>query len=277
MSYRYTHPGLRNTQVDACFEIEDFMTGGLREKDLIIPDCTPGLMFVEKGQFIRHDGDDQQSIEEGNVYIFGQKTRSVEYHFDGKPFRAFGFKLKPIALFPLFGLSACEITDQVLSLDQIEANGHLYADILNNSILSKEAKMDEILRILTTSRELPGNKLLEELLTDIHQTKGEAPISDLLDKYDIGYKRSERLFKQYVGLTPKIYARIIRFNHSIRQGMVGNRSHLTDIAYQSGFFDQTHFIKETKRFTGRTPSELFLKKKMSVEPEHLQYLLQRHY
>ena len=263
--------------MDAYFEIEDLTAGDLRGSDLIIPDCTPGLMFVEKGQFMRQGGDDKQPIEEGNVYIFGQKTRSVEYHFDGKAFSAFGFKLNPIALFPLFGLSASEITDQVLPLDQIHATGRFYFDILNNSGLTKDEKREKVLKLMTRTREQIRYKLLEGLLSDIHRTKGELPISEHLEKYNIGYKRSERLFKQYVGLTPKIYARIVRFNHSIRQATVGNGSNLTDIAYQSGFFDQTHFIKETKRFTGRTPSELFVKKELSVEPEHLQYLLQRSY
>ncbi|HEY5825191.1 MAG TPA: AraC family transcriptional regulator, partial [Cyclobacteriaceae bacterium] len=53
--------------------------------------------------------------------------------------------------------------------------------------------------------------------------------------------------------TPKLYGKINRFQHSL--GLINQKdTSLTDIAYEAGYFDQSHFIREFKSFTGVTPS-----------------------
>jgi len=61
------------------------------------------------------------------------------------------------------------------------------------------------------------------------------------------------LFVQYTGLTPKLYSQINRFQNSLQLVREGNSS-LTSIAYECGYADQSHFIREFKSFTGLTPS-----------------------
>jgi AraC-like DNA-binding protein len=61
------------------------------------------------------------------------------------------------------------------------------------------------------------------------------------------------LFLRYTGLTPKLYTKINRFQNSLQ--LVGRKdATLTSIAYDCGYFDQSHFIREFKSFTGITPS-----------------------
>jgi AraC-like DNA-binding protein len=63
----------------------------------------------------------------------------------------------------------------------------------------------------------------------------------------------QRLFLQYTGVTPKLYHKINRFQLSLK--LVAKKdSSLTSIAYDCGYFDQSHFIREFKSFTGVTPS-----------------------
>jgi transcriptional regulator GlxA family with amidase domain len=69
-------------------------------------------------------------------------------------------------------------------------------------------------------------------------------------------RQLERLFKKYIGLSPKFYSRIIRFNH-IFQLVKEKRISWLEITHLSGYFDQSHFIRDFKAFTGEEPSQYF--------------------
>ena len=63
----------------------------------------------------------------------------------------------------------------------------------------------------------------------------------------------ERLIKEYVGMTPKVYSRIVRFQSSLDLLRQADFKSLTELTYQSEYFDQSHFIREFKEFTGTSP------------------------
>jgi AraC-like DNA-binding protein len=65
----------------------------------------------------------------------------------------------------------------------------------------------------------------------------------------------EKRFRQAVGTSPKKFASIVRFKHVIQRYDSGRS--LTELAYEAGFYDQAHFIKEFKIFTGDTPEGFF--------------------
>ncbi len=65
----------------------------------------------------------------------------------------------------------------------------------------------------------------------------------------------QKLFLDNVGITPKSFSNIHRFNKSLQLIQTADLP-LTSIAYDCGYYDQAHFIKEFKKFTGLTPSEV---------------------
>lgn len=78
-------------------------------------------------------------------------------------------------------------------------------------------------------------------------------INNVAEKYGISSRYLQKLFLQYTGLTPKLYSKINRFQQSLKLVTKKDAS-LTSIAYDCGYFDQSHFIREFKSFTGLTPS-----------------------
>ena len=77
----------------------------------------------------------------------------------------------------------------------------------------------------------------------------------LADKACLSKKQYERIFRENVGMNPKEYARIIRFQRSMWMLQCGNRNY-ADIAAASGYSDQSHLIREFKSMTGHTPRSL---------------------
>jgi AraC-like DNA-binding protein len=89
----------------------------------------------------------------------------------------------------------------------------------------------------------------------LYHTKGQCRIEELADYCQKSARQLERGFQQVVGVTPKFFARTLRFEQAQRGLMFDPEIDLTQLAYQCGYFDQAHFNKEFKAFSGKTPSE----------------------
>lgn len=73
----------------------------------------------------------------------------------------------------------------------------------------------------------------------------------------LGKRQFERVFFNSVGMKPKEYARIVRFQKSLWFMQTGNHDYM-DIAFNSGYSDQSHFIRECREYSGLTPSKLIV-------------------
>jgi AraC-like DNA-binding protein len=91
--------------------------------------------------------------------------------------------------------------------------------------------------------------------TAITKHGGKIPVQDLADELYISIDPFEKRFRALVGCSPKKYASIIRLRNLITQYTPVQS--LTNVAYEAGYFDQSHFIKDFKRFTGTHPKAFF--------------------
>jgi len=85
----------------------------------------------------------------------------------------------------------------------------------------------------------------------IYQSRGTIKIKELNEKLFISQSPFEKRFKKIVGTSAKKFSSIVRFN-SVIDNMYEAKS-LVEICYENNFFDQAHFIKDFKQFTGNTP------------------------
>lgn len=86
-------------------------------------------------------------------------------------------------------------------------------------------------------------------------TSPHTPVARLADLTCLSRKQFERVFYTSVGMMPKEYARIVRFQRALRMMQLGRRDYAC-IACESGYSDQSHFIREFKAFSGHTPATL---------------------
>ena len=90
----------------------------------------------------------------------------------------------------------------------------------------------------------------------IHVAKGMIRIKNLADTFCISQDAFEKRFRRVVGVSPKQFSYIIRMRSILGSGL--NKQTLTETAFNAGYFDQSHFNKDFKLFTGQTPTD-FLK------------------
>lgn len=165
-------------------------------------------------------------------------------------------KLKPAALTQLFGLRMDQYVDQIVDLEAVP-NAKLSKLHLKILPYTTEEEVNltldtYFLSLIPTATKNP----LQDVLSLIFNKNGALTVNEMSLAGNISERQLERLFKKYVGLSPKYYARIIRFNY-IFQLIKSGKSNWADIVYQSGYYDQSHFIRDFKAFTGEDPSSYY--------------------
>ncbi len=105
--------------------------------------------------------------------------------------------------------------------------------------------------LLSQLKDIRTDKLIVEAVKLIYQSSGTIRIKELNEKLLISQSALEKRFRKVVGTTAKKFASIVRFNAVLNS--MDNTKSLTEICYENHFFDQSHFIKEFKQFTGDTP------------------------
>lgn len=100
-------------------------------------------------------------------------------------------------------------------------------------------------------KEIENDKLIVAAVRMIYESNGNIRIRELNDKLCISQSPFEKRFRKLVGTSPKKFASIVRFNNILSK--IDQTKSLTEICFENNFFDQAHFIKDFKKFTGDTP------------------------
>lgn len=148
---------------------------------------------------------------------------------------------------------ANELFNLSLSLDNI---------FDKNSVVEIEEKLalanTDVLRIktveqflITQLKDIQTDKLIVQAVQLIYQSNGTIRIKELNEKLLISQSPFEKRFRKVVGTTAKKFASIVRFNAVLDN--LNETKTLSEICYENNFFDQAHFIKDFKQFTGDTP------------------------
>ena len=235
------------------------------ERQRIIPDGCLELIFI-LGDDIRRIISEEESVIQERAIVVGQITEPFTIHPTGYVnvfacrFYPYGFsyfitqpiknltnKETPINL--LFGQEiAQELTQKIINASNTaERIGIIENFLLDN--LKNEAIIDNIVK--TT---------IDTLLT----TNGSAPITSILKDDPSKRRQLERKFFKQIGLSPKQLGKVIRMQSALKLLLNQKSDSLTQIAYESEYYDQAHFIKDFKEFTGTNPSEFIDKSNMTL-------------
>jgi len=148
---------------------------------------------------------------------------------------------------------ANELFDLVISLDDIFEKQKVKEVEEKLATVSTDKQRIKIVEqfLLSELKDIETDKLIVEAVKLIYQSKGTIKIKELNEKLFISQSPFEKRFRKTVGTTAKKFASIVRFN-SVLDNMNDAKT-LTEICYENNFFDQAHFIKDFKQFTGNTP------------------------
>ena len=148
---------------------------------------------------------------------------------------------------------ANELFNESISLDNIFNRNQVIETEEKLALATNDKQRIHIVQqfLLGQLRDIKNDKLIVEAVKLIYESKGTVKISELNEKLFISQSPFEKRFRRLVGTTPKKFASIVRFNCVLDD--LSRIKSLTDICYENNFFDQAHFIKDFKQYTGDTP------------------------
>ncbi len=215
----------------------------------IMSDGLPGLIFQTNKKAFR----DRDNKELPQLFLYGQTTRYTE-QIAINSFQNIGIYFQPNALKSIFGIDANELTNLHIDID----------DILKTNIteqISNTTSTNEKIELLTAfllQQVKRINISSEQLNFAISQLEKGMSLQGIQNELKISERSLERYFKQHIGISPKLYSRINRFQSALESIRQTQFNKLTDIAYESDYFDQSHFIRDFREFAGTSPKKFKL-------------------
>lgn len=248
------HPRLR--EHIHCYWVMEGAKSIVPSKELLIPDGYSEIVLnLDRTGFERWKLDEparQSSMR--HSYVIGGRSHSIGT-YSTETMRLAGVKLDPRTLRALIGTELSEFRDATLDLRDLGVSPLLDLEDAAANLRTAEdivALLDRF--FLNALREpMPARDAVDALLRRIHADRGSTSIMRWANDARIDARRLERGFCAATGMTPKQYARVIRFKRTYREIIArGNAAPLT--AQLDGFYDQSHFNREFRHFTGVAPT-----------------------
>jgi AraC-like DNA-binding protein len=260
VSLSTTHIDLPVTTYIPCDALQPYVASFIISEEAetkeykVLPGTNLVIGFQYRGRLVRVQGADIHPLstagitglhETPRVFSNVAHTGTVLVHF------------KEAGAAPFFNMPLHELFDESVSLD----NFMLRSELLVFEEQLAEARTDQE-RITLTERFLLArmrntvpDKLVLTALAFIHQHQGNLRMIDLAAQLNISQSPLEKRFRQVVGTSPKKFAALVRFQHILKSRR--QQPSLTHLAHEAGFYDQAHFIKTFKSFTGQAPDAFF--------------------
>lgn len=199
------------------------------------------------------------------VWASGVRTEFITIP-SGKESAMFIIYFKKGRAYPFFPVPMYEMSDRVLDADLLwgDSFGRMRERLLEEKFIPHKFAIVEQFLLRKFHVQFEANPCVAYAVDAIVARPEATCLQALYDKIGYSQKHFIALFKEHVGLTPKAYLKILRFQKAIRGIEQQTQVHWGQIAHESGFYDQSHFIHDFKHFSGFTPEEYFAKKNQEL-------------
>ncbi len=163
-----------------------------------------------------------------------------------------GVRLKPSTFYYFYGIDADKVMDNPIPFHQID-NENKLNEIFNSD--NTEERLRILKKYLLDKIKNTSNTKYIDIVNQLYENPKEQSVLNLACNFGYNKRHLYRLFKTYYGVSPKVLLNILRL-HLCLTLILENDANLIDIANMCGFYDQAHFIKEIKKYTGFSPVKL---------------------
>lgn len=196
-------------------------------------------------------------LKPGHIYYGGLGIKPAEMTFNGKAHFIVGL-LHPYLTGVFFNEDAKSFCENCRCITDLNAETRSFASLLweANADFEKIKLIEHFL--LKNLKRAVSNPYVEQAIKYIHQERGCVTSSELAKRVYTCERNLRRNFDQFVGVSPKQYADMFRFNSFMREFYAGTSSHLETLAFHYNYYDLSHLNKDFNRFLGICPSLNFL-------------------
>lgn len=247
--------------VENMWLVDGFVADYTREK--ILPDGAIELIFDldPEPKNIFEDVASERFRTVKKAWISGERTRYIVIGA-ARNQSMVGIRFHPGGAYPFFGFPISELSDSVTELDLIWGS---LVDEIRDQLLEIESPDERLLRLESlllrqARRSLEANRLITFAVHQLQHSPQFLAIRDLANTIGITQKHLISQFEKVVGLRPKSFARICKFQKVVNLIEQEKNIEWVAIAADCGYYDQAHFIHEFQTFSGLNPSAYLSKR-----------------
>ncbi len=252
--------GILSKYVQNYFIVETNNPMEFLPKQRVFP-CGNATMVFHYGSSSKFQKKNSSEYIEPSLVICGQQTNFYDLSLSGKTGMIL-IVFKPHGVKSFFNFPITELLNENISLQDLIKSEAME---LEDKLLNSENNKQRIIHIenfffkrLTQNSDF---ERIEHAVKFIENSNGQIKAQDIAQKVCLGIKQFERNFSKYVGLNPKKFASIVRFQKVLQMKRKFKNASMYQLAFDNGYYDQSHFNHDFKSLTGLSPKIFFDKMK----------------
>ena len=219
----------------------------------IFPDGCLELIFHLKTSYRRFIGND--TLLQPSAFIFGQITQA-KFFLPSPQTQILAIRFRAHGLAAFTPMPVHEFTNVEVSLENLWGNAGKELEEQINSLPVSQALQtlqQFLLKRLHKNKQQTAQAAIATISNAMLQTNATHSVEYWADAANLSTRQFNRNFRNIIGISPKEYLKILRFNQAIVLYKDESTESFAMLAHQCGYYDQAHFIKDFKDYTGTTP------------------------
>ncbi len=271
ISYSQYKPSENLKEYIDCFWVLQSTQSEFKPLERLIPDGKIEIIFNFKNPYKKVIGENRHNPETlKGAQLIGQRQELYLIQQEGNIY-LLGIRFTTAGLFPFFNIPLQEFTDTTLNLQYLIGRqlSEIEERLMEATSFSEQKQILESLFISKLNQSQYCYTRFTQTLLTVGNLSGNS-IENMAHHLNTTYKNLERDFAKFTGLSPKRFVKISRFNAALKSLYACDNKSLTQVALDNGYYDQSHFIRDFKHFTGLSPKE-FLAEQHSISEMLVQH------
>jgi AraC-like DNA-binding protein len=265
INYQIYKPRADLAALIQCFWTLEVPAHAAITKQRIIPDGCIEMVFVLGDEIKRYTSDTAYIIQP-RAFVLGQITKPFFVQPTGSV-NSFAVRFYPYGFANFVSTPLKELANRETPLDEVfgaEQADELIRQVVQAQDTDARIRSVETFLVKRLESEAAISKIVQTTVAAILSTKGNISIKEALEDDRAKRRQLERKFLHQIGISPKQLGRVVRLQTALRMMLEPEPQSLSKVAYGSDYYDQAHFSKDFKEFTGTTPKEFFKDKEMEL-------------
>ncbi|WP_026969177.1 AraC family transcriptional regulator [Algoriphagus terrigena] len=265
MNYQTYQPNAYLNSLVKCFWTLEVPAEYSSEKQRIIPDGCMELIFILGDDIKRYTSEDEFIIQPRAIVV-GQITEPFTIQPVGYV-HCFATRFYPYGLANFIPTTLKNLENKETPfadlLERTAAND-LEQKIIHAADTQERIELIEAFLLNKLNEKTTIDAIVKSTVDALMATSGSVPINAILKEDPSKRRQLERNFLKQIGVSPKQLGKMIRLQTALKLMLNQKTETFTEIAYESEYYDQNHFIKDFREFTGITPREFLSDEQMRL-------------
>lgn len=256
MDYQTFQPHADLAPFVKCYWTLEVPASGETQRQRIIPDGCIEMAFILGDDIKRYTSGDE-FILQPRAMVLGQTLEPFYIEPTGYV-KTFAIRFYPYGFANFVAVPIARLANTETPLEILFGEGparELQHQIVNASSTSIRIEVVERFLMEKLAARNVVDRIVKETVDALSATKGGKSIAEILKNDPAKRRQLERKFTRQIGISPKQLGKVVRLQAALKMLYSGKADTLTRVAYESEYYDQAHFIKDFKEFTGTNPGD----------------------